>query len=322
MAPTIDEAERSFSGKRVLITGAAGFLGSHLCLRLSKAGASVTGADNLSVARPDWASLASQNGFETVPLDIRHGEEVRRGMAERSPEVVFHLAAVANPRACKQDFPLAFDVNVVGLENILRHAPATSRVVFMSSAAVYGAPERLPIDEGHPRKGSDPYSVTKIIGEDLAGSYKRNYGRSVAIVRNFNTFGVGQAGDYIVPQLIRQALTEGRMELWDPSTVRDLMYIDDTIDALVQVAASEDAGPINLGTGRGTTVGDLAAMIGRKVGGSLPIVDLKKKVVGSPALVSDNGRLQRLGWSERVGFEQGVDRTITWSRAQLAGAKA
>jgi nucleoside-diphosphate-sugar epimerase len=308
-----------YVGKTVLITGAAGFLGSHLSERLTGEGAKVVGIDNLSFARPDQPAASSEGAVkrDLRNADLRDANGLRALMEELNPNVVFHLAAVANPRTCKQDFPLAFDVNVVGTQNVLRFAPSAARILFMSSAAVYGPPEYLPIDEKHPRKGADPYSVTKIIGEDLIGSYVQNYGRDIVTVRNFNSFGVGQTGDYIVPQLIRQALTEKKIELWDPSTVRDLMYIDNTIDALLLIAASGSKATVNVGAGRGITVGELANTVAARLGGGITVLDLKKKVIGSPALVSNNDRLRSLGWSERVSFEDGVERTIAWTRTQL-----
>lgn len=308
-----------YAGKKVLVTGAAGFVGSHLCGRLVEEGATVVGIDNLSFARPD-RSDAKDPRRTLENIDLRNVEAMKSLFERVQPSVVFHLAAVANPRTCKQDFPTAFDVNVVGTQNVFRNASPSSRVLFMSSAAVYGAPEYLPIDEAHPRRGSDPYSVTKIIGEDLAANYVQNYNRDIVTVRNFNSFGVGQTGDYIVPQLIRQALTEKKIELWDPSTVRDLMYIDNTIDALLTLVSSGSKTIVNIGTGRGVKVGDLAEVIVRKFGGGIPVLDLKKKVIGSPALVSNNERLRSLGWTERVAFEDGVDRTIRWTREQLGAA--
>lgn len=309
--------ESSFAGKTVLITGAAGFVGTHLCSRLATDGAKVVGADNFSFARPDRPA-GNSPGFELATVDLRRADEVQALLERAQPDVIYHLAAVANPRTCKQDFRLAFDVNVLGTQNVLRFAPAASRFVFMSSAAVYGAPEYLPIDENHPRRGADPYSVTKIIGEDLVTSYQRNYNRDAVIIRNFNSYGVGQTGDYIVPQLIRQALTERKIEIWDPRTVRDLMYIDNTIDALLTVAASGQQTVVNVGAGRGITVGELATTIAGRFDQEIPVIDLKKAVIGSPALVSNNERLRSLSWSERVGFEDGIERTISWTREQLA----
>ena len=309
-----------FANRSVLVTGAAGFLGTHLCARLHGLGAHVVGVDNFSFARPDRDAVATGVTLETV--DIRDPTATRAILERTRPEVIFHLAAIANPRTCKQDFPLAFDVNVLGTQNVLRFAPPSARTLFMSSAAVYGAPERLPIDETHPRNGADPYSVTKIMGEDLVGCYGRQFGRDVAIVRNFNSFGVGQTGDYIVPQLIRQALTEKKIEIWDARTVRDLMYIDNTLEALLVVVARGEKGPVNIGAGRGITVGELAQTIADRLGGSIPIVDLKKAVVGSPALVSNNDRIRGLGWTEAISFGDGIERTIAWTRGQLAGTGA
>ncbi len=304
------------AGRTVLVTGAAGFLGTTLHPRLVAEGARVIAVDNLSFARPDRAG-----GPEIRPVDIRDPKAVEALYTETRPDLVLHLAAVANPRTCKQDFPLAFEVNVGGTQNLLRHAPPAARFFFMSSAAVYGEPLYLPLDEAHPRRGKDPYTVTKIIGEDLCQNYVENYQRSVVVARNFNTFGAGQTGDYIVPQLIRQALTEHRIELWDPRTVRDLTYVDNTVDAIVRLAASDRTGVFNIGSGRGVSVGDLAQLVSRKLG-DVPIVDLKKRALGSPLLISSNQRLRDLGWSETVGFEEGVDRTIAWMRGLLAASPA
>lgn len=307
-----------WSGKRVLVTGAAGFLGSHLVARLASGGASVVGVDNFSFPRPDLAEAAG--GYTPVTADLRQAEGLKQIVADAPPDLVFHLAAIANPRQCKQDFPLAFDVNVNGTQNLLRVLPTAARVVFMSSAAVYGEPQALPIEESHPRHGADPYSITKIMGEELCGVYNRHYGRQIAIVRNFNTFGVGQVGDYIVPQLIRQGLTERKIEIWDSRTVRDFLYVDNAIDALLAIASHAENGPVNIGSGRGISVGELAQTIAQKFGGDLEVVDLKKKVLGSPALVSSNARLRALGWQETVAFEDGIDRTIRWTERQLARA--
>lgn len=304
----------ALDGRTVLVTGAAGFLGTTLLPRLTAEGARVVPADNLSFARPDRAG-----GPEIRPVDIRDPRAVEALCRESAPDLIVHLAAVANPRTCKQDFPLAFDVNVGGTQNLLRHAPPKARFLFMSSAAVYGEPLYLPLDEGHPRRGRDPYTVTKIVGEDLCQNYVDNYQRSVVIARNFNAFGAGQTGDYIVPQLIRQALTEGRIEIWDPRTVRDLTYVDNTVDAVLRLAASDRTGVFNIGSGRGISVGELAALVSKKLGG-VPVVDLHKKALGSPVLISNNQRLKELGWSETVGFEEGVDRTIAWMRGLLAAA--
>ncbi len=305
-----------YAGKRVLITGAAGFIGSHLVPRLVAEGAQVVGLDNYSFARPDRARDAPD--FHALTVDLRRLEEVRSVMESNPPDFIFHLAAIANPRQCKQDFPLGFDVNVLGTQNLLRSAPAAARVVFMSSAAVYGEPVRLPIDETHPRLGSDPYSITKILGEELCLLYNRHFGRNIAIVRNFNSFGVGQVGDYIVPQLIRQGLAERKVEIWNSRTVRDFLYIDNAVDALLSIATHSENGPINIGSGRGVSIGELAQAIVQRFGGGMEVVDLQKKVLGSPALVSSNEKLRSLGWTERVSFEDGIGRTIRWTEELLA----
>ena len=310
----------SWTGRSVLVTGAAGFLGSHLCHRLFEAGARVTAADNLAFARPDAALPADGPGFHSVSVDLRDEAALRQLVDAAAPETVFHLAAIANPRTCKQDFGLAFDVNVRATHQLLGALPPKARVVFMSSAAVYGEPLYVPIDEAHPRRGSDPYSVTKILGEALCENQRANYGRSIVIVRNFNTFGVGQTGDYILPTLIRQGLTDRKIEIWNGTPIRDLTFVDNTIDALLAVGASDVPGPINLGSGRGLQIGELARTIAATLGDGIPVVDLGKSVIGSPVLVANNQRLRDLGWSERISFAEGIRRTIDWTRQRLAAA--
>ncbi len=298
-------------GKNILVTGSAGFLGSNLCKRLVSLGCNVIGVDNFAFANK-WTH---NNGLIFKEIDITSAEQVHTLFKEYDFDVVFHLAAVANPRTCKENFDLAFNVNVTGTKNVLACSNKRGHVIFMSSAAVYGEPLRVPIDEKHPLRGNDPYAVTKIMGENLCFNFSKNYGLRVSIARNFNTFGVGQTGDYIIPTLIRQALKRGKIEIWNSNPVRDLTYVDNTVDALVAISEFGEPDIYNVGRGIGIKIGELANILKNSIDPSIEITDLQKPVSGSPVLVADNKKLKTLGWTERVGFEDGLSKTIEWYKS-------
>lgn len=309
-----ERVESFYRGRTVLVTGAAGFLGSHLVERLTSLKARVVAVD--SIAPPQtWHSMPEVGtALRFEQLDINDEVRLKALLEEEHPEVLFHLAAIASPRACAKDFPTAYHVNVQGTFNVLRHSEGVPHVVFLSSSAVYGPPQILPMDESHPRGGRDPYALTKIMGETLCENYVANYGRKCSVIRNFNAFGPRQSPEYIIPTIIRQAFSTGRIEIWNAAPVRDLMFVDNTEDAILMVGTNPGGGTYNVGSGRGVRIGELAEIIAAKVGEHVPVQDLKKDVIGSPALVADVQRLRGLGWTEKVPFEDGLARTVEWYR--------
>lgn len=303
-----------YAGRTVMVTGAAGFLGSHLVERLTAAGSRVLAVDSAPVPSA-WAGGAAGDGsLRYERLDVTDGAALAELVREEPVEVLFHLAAIASPRACARDFARAFAVNVEGTHRVLDASAEVPHFVFLSSAAVYGAPVSLPMGEDHPLRGRDPYAVTKIMGELLVENAVANYARRASIVRNFNAFGPRQPTEYVIPSVIRQALTTGRIELWSGAPIRDLMFVDNTEEAILTVGARSRGGTYNVGSGRGVKMGELAQLIAAKVGHDIPVQDLGKEVTGSPALVADVRRLQDLGWSETVPFDVGLERTVDWYR--------
>ena len=277
-----ERVESFYRGRTVLVTGAAGFLGSHLVERLGSLNARVVAVD--SIAPPDAGRSSPYFGsaLRFEQLDINDESRLGNLIREERPEVLFHLAAIASPRACAKDFSTAYRVNVEGTFNVLRLSEIVPHVVFLSSSAVYGPPEVLPMSEGHPRGGRDPYALTKIMGETLCENYVANYGRTCSVIRNFNAFGPRQGLEYIIPTIIRQALSTGRIEIWNAAPVRDLMFVDNTEDAILMIGTSPGSGTYNVGSGRGVRIGELAQIIAAKVGHNVPVEDLKKDVIGSP----------------------------------------
>jgi UDP-glucose 4-epimerase len=302
----------TFKDKNILVTGFAGFLGSCLCDRLRNEGATITGVDDFSFGKKKNIN----DNITVKEIDITSKEQVQNLFEDEKFDIVFHLAAVANPRTCKENFDLAFNVNVIGTKNVLTFSKNCDKVVFMSSASVYGEPLRIPIDEEHPTNGTDPYSITKIIGERLCLNFIKNYNRNITVVRNFNTFGIGQSTDYIVPTLITQAIKDKKIEIWNSNPIRDLSYLDDTVSALITLAKNGQSDIYNIGSGKGIRIGELVETIKNHFN-NVQIIDLQKPVIGSPKLVADNSKLKSLGWSEQVGFEKGLALTIEWFQRKM-----
>lgn len=298
----------SWRGRKVVVTGGAGFIGSHLCEALVASGADVTVLDDFS-----YGAAANLDGIKKN-VRLLHGRlgDGLDGLGELiEGEVVFHLAAVADPRKCKEDFDAAFRTNVLGVKTILEVGKRFDRVIVLSSAAVYGDPEYLPIDEKHPLKGKDPYAVTKILAELLCRHFSQNVGVRLTAVRNFNAFGPRQSTAYLIPTLVTQALVEKRIEIWSAEPVRDFLFVSDTVGALLAVAASEATvgTTINIGAGQGVRAGDLAAKIAALF--DVPVIDLKRTVGGSTKLVCDNSLLKKLtGWAPKVSLEDGLKATV------------
>jgi nucleoside-diphosphate-sugar epimerase len=299
--------------RKVLVTGTSGFLGRHLTARLVQDGADVVGIDRVVPAEPVPPGPGT---FRFQSVDLQVGAEVQSVLHSDAFDVVYHLAAIASPRACSRDFATAFRVNVDGTYHVLEHGERAGLIVFMSSAAVYGPPIHIPISEDHPRRGTDPYAVTKILGEDLCQNYAANYGRRVTIVRNFNSFGPYQDPEYVIPGIIRQGLLRGEVEIWNSEPIRDFSFVTNTVDALVRIGAGQVTGTYNVGSGQGTPIGKLAEIIAanlsqrRSPPRPVPVRDLHKPLSGSPALVADIRRLEGLGWTEAVSMPSGIERTI------------
>ncbi|MFC1992235.1 NAD-dependent epimerase/dehydratase family protein [Chloroflexota bacterium] len=302
----------SWTGKKVAVTGAAGFLGSHLCEALVAKGTEVVALDNFNVG-PASNIEGLKDKMQIVACDITKDDI--RGYLKDS-QIVFHLASLANPRSCSENFDLAFGVNLVGTKNVLDASTNCERAIFMSAAANYGDPSYIPIDEKHPLNATDPYAITKIMAEYLCKNYFQNYGVPVVIARNFSTFGPRQTPAYIIPTLITQALQQERIEIWNPKPTRDFMYVDNTIDALLRIAECEEltGDVVNIGSGDEIQIGALAEKVSQMFGG-IPVVNLNKEVLGSKRLVCDNTKLKKVtGWKLNVSFEDGIQKTCDWFR--------
>lgn len=325
----------AYAGRNVLVTGADGFIGSHLTERLVHASANVT-------ALCLYNSFDSLGWIDDLPATVRSAINVQRGDVRDAAlmnrlsarqDAVFHLAAlIAIPHSyvAAQSY---VDTNVAGTLNVLEAARMhdVRRVVHTSTSEVYGTAKVVPIGEDHPLQGQSPYSATKIGADMLAEAFARSHDLPVTILRPFNTYGPRQSERAVIPTVLRQALDPEirSIRVGDVTPVRDFTYVDDTAAAFLALGAAPDVRygvPYNAGTGCAVSVADLIDLI-------RSLADCAKPVEHDAArnrpprsevreLLADNSRLrQATGWTPRVELSEGLERTIDWWRARLRHGK-
>ena len=322
----------SLAGKRVLVTGAGGFIGSHLVEALVSEGAQVRALVHYN-SRGEWGHLEQvapvvREAIEVVVGDIQDGFSVARAVQGR--ELVFHLAALIGIPYSYVAPRSYIDTNVLGTLNVLEAARAAGveRMVQTSTSEVYGTARYTPIDEQHPIQGQSPYSASKIGAEKLAESYARSFGAPVTILRPFNTYGPRQSLRAVIPTVMAQALAGGEIRIGSATPIRDFTFVEDTARAFMAAASAPggEGATFNAGSGRSITVGDLAQLILEIVGCEGPLVCEQTRVrpraseVGE--LLCDAARLRAAtGWEPEVGLRMGLERTLEWMRETRASAR-
>jgi nucleoside-diphosphate-sugar epimerase len=266
---------------------------------------------------------------EVVLGDVRDPDSVRD--AVKDVEVVYHLAALVGiPWSYRT--PLAYvRTNVEGTVNLLQAAAAAgaARFVHTSTSEVYGTAQRVPIDESHPLRAQSPYAASKVAADAMAEAFHRSYGLPVIVVRPFNAYGPRQSARAIVAATAVQALTRDVVRLGNLRPTRDLTFVEDTVEAFALAGSpTVPAGQVvNVGTGRETSVEDLARTIVRLVGRDVPIEteDARTRPAASEVerLCADASRAKALlGWEPRHSLEEGLRRTISWIEANLGRYRA
>jgi NAD dependent epimerase/dehydratase len=319
---------RFWHGKKALVTGAGGFIGSHLVERLVSEGASVRAFVRYT-SRHDvgWLSESPKDVLREVEIvagDLRDPDAVDR--AVDSCPIVFHLGAlIAIPYSYLHPVEVA-ETNIMGTINVLKACDRNhvDRLVHTSTSEVYGTARRVPIDEDHPLQGQSPYSASKIGADKLAESFRCAYRLPVVTVRPFNTFGPRQSARAVIPAVITQALSRSVIKLGNLETIRDFTYVADTVEGFVKAAETPhvEGKVLNLGTGSEISIGALVERILRLTGSSAMIevdpVRLRPEASEVLRLVSDNAQARAaLGWTPRTSLDDGLRLTIDWIREHL-----
>ena len=310
-------------GKQVLVTGAGGFIGSHLVERLVQLGAQVNAFVRYN-SRHDIGllSLLAPEVLEQVEIilgDLRDADAVNQ--ATEGAEVVFHLAALISiPYSYLHPREVA-ETNILATLNVLMAAKQheVGKVVHTSTSEVYGTAQYVPIDEKHPLQGQSPYSASKIGADKMAEAFYRSYDLPVAIIRPFNTYGPRQSARAVIPTIVTQALTLDEVRLGDLRPTRDFTYVEDLVEAFLRVAESAKAvgEEINIGSGQEISIGELAQRIFSLMGKEARIVSdpLRLRPPNSEVqrLCADNRKAAELiNWRPTTPLDEGLKKTIAW----------
>ena len=320
-------------GKKTLVTGAGGFIGSHLTEALVRMGANVKGFVRYN-SRSDLGLLERlpreiKQELEVFAGDLKDPEALRR--PTKRSELVFHLGSlIAIPYSYIN--PMDFvQTNVVGTANLLNTCLGNNveKIVHTSTSEVYGTAVYCPMDEKHPLQAQSPYSATKIAADKLTESYYRTFGLPAAIARPFNTYGPGQSARAIIPTIILQALDGDKVMLGSVHPTRDFTYVEDTVSGLIEVVKSPDSigEVINIGCGREISIGELAQVILSIIGKKTEILKEDRRVRPEKSeverLMCDNSKARKfLGWEPRISLKEGLRRTIDWFESHTGEYRA
>jgi UDP-glucose 4-epimerase len=301
---------------QVFVTGGAGFIGSHVARALLAAGHAVTVFDNLSTGRRDRVP----QGAAFLRGDLK--QEARLAEALAGHDAVVHLAALV-PVPTSVERPVDFAennvVNTVKLLEAMRRA-GVNRLVFSSSATVYGEPKRLPLREDDPIAAqSNPYGATKVAAEGFIAVYHRLYGLNAVILRYFNPYGPDELCEpetHVVPNIIRAALADRPIPIfWKGEQVRDYIYVEDLARAHSAVLGLDGLNYFNVGSEKGVKVKDVLQIVTDIIGQPLRVEDKGERRGDVPALYASSERLkQATEWRPQVGLEEGLRRTVAYYR--------
>jgi NAD dependent epimerase/dehydratase len=310
--------------KRVLVTGAGGFIGSHLVERLLEEGCEVVAFVKYnSLNKWGWLDSFDKKVLDKIEIftgDIRNSDSVRK--AVKSVDVVFHLAALISIPYSYISPESYVETNINGTLNILQACMDYSieKVLITSTSEVYGTAKFVPITEDHPKQGQSPYSATKIAADYLAESFYRSFDLPVVIVRPFNTYGPRQSARAVIPTIITQLLSGyEEIKLGSLHPTRDLVYVKDTVEGFVRLAKCDSAigKEVNIATQSEISIQDLAKKLINKINPNAKIVseDVRIRPQNSEVerLLGSNEKLKELtGWIPETDIDRGLELTIEW----------
>lgn len=314
---------------KILVTGADGFIGSHLVEALVKSGKEVKAFTYYNSFNTwGWLDILPKNIMKEVDVftgDIRDPNGVREAMKEM--EEVYHLAALIAIPFSYHSPDTYVDTNIKGTLNVLQAARDTdiSRLLITSTSEVYGTAQYVPIDELHPYQGQSPYSATKIGADRLAESFYRSFNMPITIVRPFNTYGPRQSARAVIPTIITQLLAgKEEIELGSLSPTRDFNYVKDTVNGFIEIAKSNKTigEEINIATQQEISIGELAEELIRQINPNAKIKCDEQRLRPEKSevnrLLGSNEKIKKLtDWKPSYTFEQGIAETIEFFKENL-----
>lgn len=316
-------------GSKVLVTGAGGFIGSHLCEHLVSAGADVRAMLHYS-SRSDNSNLDHLPSeilgqIEVIKGDVQDLSFVRSAMADI--DIVFHLAALIGIPYSYLAPTSYVGTNITGTLNVLEAVKSSGRTIMIhtSTSETYGTAIYTPINEKHPLQGQSPYSATKIGADKLVESYHNSFELPVVTIRPFNCYGPRQSARAVIPTIVSQAISNPTISLGDRTPIRDFTFVKDTVEGFALAPINERAigQTINVGTGKGISIGDLADLILQLMGSDLKVTDDSSRIRPKDSevmhLLCDN-RLasELLGWAPQIGLRDGLLDVIDFVKQNLS----
>ncbi|QAT40523.1 NAD-dependent 4,6-dehydratase LegB [Clostridium sp. JN-9] len=319
----------NLKGKKVLVTGSEGFIGSHLTERLVELGANVTALVQYNSFN-NWGWIDTfdkevKNSIQVVTGDIREYDVMKRII--KGQDVVFHLAAlIAIPYSYLS--PMAYvRTNVEGTANVLEACRDynVEKIIHTSTSETYGTALYVPIDEKHPMQGQSPYSASKIGADKIAESFYRSFNLPVATIRPFNTYGPRQSARAVIPTIISQVLSgKTEIKLGSLTPTRDFNYVKDTAEAFVKIAESDKTigEVINAGSNYEISIGDIAKKIIQLIGKDVNIVCDDERIRPENSEVNrlwaDNSKIKQLtDWRPKYSMDDGLKETIRWIKNNM-----
>lgn len=316
----------SLKNKRILVTGAGGFIGSHLVEKLVESGAVVRAFVHYR-GNGSWGWLDQsphKKEVEVVAGDVSDRDHI--AVAMKGVDVVFHLAALIGIPYSYHAPSSYVRTNIEGSLNILLAARdiGVERVVHTSTSEVYGTARYVPINEEHPLQGQSPYSASKIGADKIAESFHLSFGLPVVTIRPFNAFGPRQSARAVIPTIISQCMAGETIRLGSMTPTRDFNYVSNTVDAFMRCAEASSAigRTINIGSGKEISIGDLVTRIGKLLGREIKVET--EQVRSRPPeseverLLADNTLARSiLKWEPAVSLDEGLIRTAEWIQKNL-----
>jgi dTDP-glucose 4,6-dehydratase len=309
--------------RRALVTGAAGFVGSHLVEELVEQGYQVrcfiryTSTNSMGYLADLPAEKRTE--LEVIAGDLRDGEALRQ--VAQGTDVIFHLAALVGiPYSYVHPLEV-IETNVMGTVNVLTAArdQGVGRVIHTSTSEVYGTAQYVPIDEKHPLQGQSPYSASKIGAEKIVESFHASFVLPTTVIRPFNIFGPRQSARAVIPTIITQALAQDEIHLGNFDATRDFTYVQDTVKGFIMASQSDAAiGKVfNIGSNYEISIGEIAEKIIRLTGRNVILAQEEKRIRPTKSEVQRLWAENRLahetfGWSPQVSLDEGLERTIRW----------